>query len=548
MTRRPLDGLGDPDAEAYRILTDRHTLVVLDTETTPQPAHLRTDGEFPQRLIQLGTVTVSGGAQGRPTTRLVSPGVPVSNSRVHGLIDADLATAPDFTGIVTALDALLSGTPSAPPVVLVCHYAAYDVHVLRGEYARVGRQMPDVVVLDTIDLARYVGHDTGRRRSLEALAVSLDVPFLPEHDAGKDATATAACLVRLLRIGARAGMFDLDDVLAAIGTRAADVPPPALGTRAHGTQTPRVPADHLASHVWVLPADPDADTVDNWVHQAVACSEHRCPHGRDRAAAAARTLRERPDVARRLLDVLTRPEGLATLTAGKAGTHAGILAELVPAALVKPNDAIGWWREVGDRIRALPRCQPHTLAEDGTSPACPDCGEDQPCPLDTLHETVAIAECGFTAEGRLENTTITRLVAHKDKTAHLWARKGPADVAGHIYAVVIAYMLNLGREARANGTLAKAVDVGVHTVEPRVALLYAQTLLSQNRLDQIDEVLAGCSRPPGNTNPGYTDLEDWAAGPYATALARTKPKSERILTKPRQARPAGRTRPYRHKL
>lgn len=64
-------------------------------------------------------------------------------------------------------------------------------------------------------------------------------------------------------------------------------------------------------------------------------------------------------------------------------------------------------------------------------------------------------------------------------------------------------------------------------------------------LDQFGNT--GCQRPPGNSNPGYTDLEDWAAGPYAEALARAKPKTERILTKPRQSRPEGRVRANRLK-
>lgn len=543
----PNDYLGNPNAEVYRLLTDRHTLVVLDTETTRQPPAARTDGLFIQRLIQLGTVTITGGATSRPTVRVVNPGVPVNNTRIHGLTDVDVATASDFAGIVTALDALLDPGPGTPPVVLVCHYAPFDVHVLRAEYERLDRQMPNIVVIDTIDLARHVGHDTGRRRSLEALAVSLDVTFVPEHDAGKDAAATAACTVRLLRKAAAAGIFDLDDILDAIGTPAHDVQPPAFGRRQSVREIPDVPPEHLPTHTWTLPPEPDPDAIATWLRHAVACSQVCCPYAADRAHEAAAALAYDQDTARHLLEVLTRPDGLASLGPGQAGTHAGLLAELVPAAIRGPNEGIRWWRTVRTAINNLPRCRPHQPLEDGRTVACPDCQEGRPCPLDTLHEAAAHAECCFTHDDHLENTTITRLVAQKDRGAHLWAQRGDADIAGHVYWLVITYLLSLGREGRANGTLAKAVEVNVHRHDPRIALLHAQTLLAQGQLDQVPDALAGCRRPAGNTNPGYTDLEDWAAGPYAEALARAQPPRERVLTKPRQSRPEARIRPNRLK-
>lgn len=553
-------GMADPDAEAYRLLTARHTLVVLDTETTNQPVAQRTDGHPIQRLIQLGTVTITDGSQGRPQTRLVAPGVPITNSYIHGISDSAMFNKPDFAGIAPALDALLSPGADGTSVVLVCHYAPYDVQVLRGEYARLDREMPNVAVIDTMDLARYVGHDTGRRRSLEALAVSLDVNFVPEHDAGKDAAATAACLVRLLRMAARNSIVDLDDILDAIGTPAHDLPPPNVGNRTRGETIVELPAHHLATHTWVLPADPDAETIDTWVGHAERCTTLRCPSARARADEALVELAESPGgqkVARTLLYRLSDPSELTTLEAGQAGTRAGILAGLVPLAL-HPKDgsnqggkgpqAIRWWRDIGPTIKTLPRCRPTASAgEDGQVPACPDCLAAQPCPLDTLHEDVAYTHCDFTHDGRLENATITRLVAHKDKGAHLWAQKGPEDIAGHIYWLVINHMLELGRETRASGTLAKATEVGIWRHDPRMALLHLQSLLGKGLLDDIPPVLAACKRPPGNTNPGYTDLEDWAAGPYATALARTKPTPARVLTKPRQSRPEGRERPNRFK-
>lgn len=502
----------DPDETAYRLLTESHTLLVLDTETTPAA------GGGSQRLIQLGTVPVTLGRRGRPTVRLVNPGEPITNSHIHRITDADVHGKPDFARVAPALDALLTGVPGQPPVVLVAHYANYDVAVLRGEYQRLDRDIPDLPVLDTIALARHVGHDTDRNRSLPALARSLGIEFTPEHDAGKDAVATARCLVALLRKGAEAGLVDLDHILATAGSTTLDLAPPELTTRPEVDVPPELPAEHLATHAWLLPAAPTGDDLDRWVAAAIECARLRCPLARDRAATA---VANAPEHVAKLLPTLTRPDGLATLEAGQAGTHVGTLVELVPTAFPKTNHALIWRRKIRAQIAQLPRCD-----RSSSDSRCPDCQAGLPCPLDTLHQTVAHTECHFTEDGHIVRNSLSRLLEQKKGGINLWATTEDRDVAGYAAWLVIDYLEGQGGRSRATNVLDRAVQLGLDATEPRLALLHAQALLDHGQLDGVESVLAACSRPAGNTDDGYDRLNEWAAGPYAEARA-SSPRPQR---------------------
>lgn len=168
------------------------------------------------------------------------------------------------------------------------------------------------------------------------------------------------------------------------------------------------------------------------------------------------------------------------------------------------------------------------------------------CPLDTLHQAVAVAECAFTTDGRIDQKNLLRLVSQSGRGAQAWARTEP-DVAGHVFWLAFDYLLTEGADSRASSLLDTAERVGLDTVEPRLALLHAQALLTRGQLPDVDAVIQACPRPNGNTDDGWDELHDWVAGPYAEALARALPARPRIRTLPRHSRPEGRTRPNRLK-
>lgn len=99
---------------AFDLLCAQHTFVVLDVETCPSE-----DG---YRVVSIAAVTCRNGRQRSTWTTNIDPGVPITNSWIHGLTDDDVVGAPTFADVTDQLEQQLS----APDVVLVCHNARFD--------------------------------------------------------------------------------------------------------------------------------------------------------------------------------------------------------------------------------------------------------------------------------------------------------------------------------------------------------------------------------------------------------------------------------------
>ena len=99
-------------------------LVVLDTETTglsPAMGH---------RIVEVAAVRMQGWQVTATFNSLVNPGRPMDPgaSRVNGIYDHDLVSAPSFADIAGELHSMLDGA------VLVAHNARFDAAFLGIEY------------------------------------------------------------------------------------------------------------------------------------------------------------------------------------------------------------------------------------------------------------------------------------------------------------------------------------------------------------------------------------------------------------------------------
>src|SRR6195952_2930800 len=102
------------------------------------------------RVIEVGVIraTLAGEIMEQYDT-LVNPGRTVNDtSRIHGLSDRHLASAPGFEDIAGDLGDLLSGS------VWVAHNAAFDKRFLVNEYARLGADVTGFPVLCTMAASR----------------------------------------------------------------------------------------------------------------------------------------------------------------------------------------------------------------------------------------------------------------------------------------------------------------------------------------------------------------------------------------------------------
>jgi DNA polymerase III subunit epsilon len=148
--------------------------VAFDTETTGLHAS--------DRLVELAAVRFRGGEVEAEWTSLVNPGVPIPEtaSAIHGLRDADVATAPPATAVLPAFLGFIEGA------ALVGHNSPFDVRVLALELLRAGLPLPDNPVLDTCALSRRLALDVPNHR-LGTLAQAFGVRCGAGHRALADA-------------------------------------------------------------------------------------------------------------------------------------------------------------------------------------------------------------------------------------------------------------------------------------------------------------------------------------------------------------------------
>ena len=162
--------------------------VALDTETTGLDTRTA-------RIVEIAALKIYGEQFGpeEPFLRLVNPGVriPSSASRIHGLTDADVESAPRFPEIAAELDDILGRA------TVIGHDIGYDLTVLSREYALAGRSWRLPPTLDVALLAR-IAAPTLAHYSLDALCDWQEIPIERRHRALPDARAAGELFVRLI--------------------------------------------------------------------------------------------------------------------------------------------------------------------------------------------------------------------------------------------------------------------------------------------------------------------------------------------------------------
>lgn len=155
---------------------------VVDVETTG----LRPEAH---RVVEIAVVTTDswGRVLDKWATR-VNPRGPVGATHIHGITDADVATAPTFDQILNHLTFRLAGS------ALVAHNAKFDIAFLLAEYDRAGWDFPlDTPYLCTLEASQqHLPHLERRRLADCCWALGLHVD--DAHSALGDAMATTNLL------------------------------------------------------------------------------------------------------------------------------------------------------------------------------------------------------------------------------------------------------------------------------------------------------------------------------------------------------------------
>jgi DNA polymerase-3 subunit epsilon len=160
--------------------------VAIDLETTGLDA--RRDA-----AVSVAAVPFRGGEPARGFETLLNPGraIPLASTRIHGITDAMVSTAPRLDEVLDELDALWGDQ------VLVGHGVAFDIAVL--DRARRDRRRPPLgnSALCTMRLAAAL-HPGWSEVTLESVASRFGVPVMGRHTARGDAVIAGAVMIALV--------------------------------------------------------------------------------------------------------------------------------------------------------------------------------------------------------------------------------------------------------------------------------------------------------------------------------------------------------------
>ena len=160
----------------------------LDVETTgldPMDGH---------EIVEVAVVGFTAKAIEERWSTLVKPSrpIPPESAAVHGIRDADVASAPGMAQVLPQIEARTRGR------ILVLHNAPFDLEFITTACYMAGHDPIDRPLIDTLLISRRCfpgvqGH------SLTELAARLGIAPEGAHRALPDAVTTANCMLALIR-------------------------------------------------------------------------------------------------------------------------------------------------------------------------------------------------------------------------------------------------------------------------------------------------------------------------------------------------------------
>lgn len=143
------------------------------------------------RVIEICIERVVGTAVERMATLIRPPDIadPIGNVRFHGIVAAQIASAPSFADVADRVQQLLRDA------VLVAHGARWDVAFLAAELARIGVAWSCPHYLDTLALSRRLL--AARSHRLQLLARDLGIDSPSPHRAENDVAVVRALFAHL---------------------------------------------------------------------------------------------------------------------------------------------------------------------------------------------------------------------------------------------------------------------------------------------------------------------------------------------------------------
>lgn len=470
-------------------------IVVIDIETTTTPE----DGTL--RAVSFATVNCRAGTVRGKWQTLVNPGVPVDREsrRYHGITDEHLDGEPMFADVAGTLLAELRPA-DGETVVVAGHNIGFDIAVLRTELGLVGRDLPDLPIIDTMGKLPALAGVQPTGKGLPALLETLGMVNSRPHDAMADATACADALVALLARAASAGHTDFDELLNEVsGTSTTH----SVKARARITdrvaKAPTLPSAHLDTHTDVLSARAGKQMLAAWRNNIADCAALRCSHLEDRVTQA----RIHPQARIAQLEQVLADVAASGDTAGAATIVGAMLPyfDFLTTAqdhTARSNAVRAWAKKWGPRLDPLGRCE--------VDDRCPACRDHRPCPLDEWP-----AEIARVALGDHAGTFVVTAGKNAGTGPFLtWQRAGvDPRIIGAAVASCIDHWRAEGHDDKAGQVALLAWSAGCR--HPDVVDVYAGKIAAPGRQRDLARAIKACEQAlptqDGSTSEGWTRLQ-----------------------------------------
>ncbi len=159
------------------------------------------------RVCEVALVAFQGNCRVSHFSSLVNPGLPIppETSKIHGITDDMVRNSPAFPALIPRLITLLEGS------VIVAHNAEFDLSFIEMEFVRAGLKLPELPVIDTLNIARRLGTFTNNR--LGTIAKELDISAENWHRALSDVEMTRKIFEHFMLVFRKEGAVTVADLL-----------------------------------------------------------------------------------------------------------------------------------------------------------------------------------------------------------------------------------------------------------------------------------------------------------------------------------------------
>ncbi len=162
------------------------------------------------RICEVACLKFQGGMIIENFATLINPEIPIPAkvAKIHHITDEMVNDKPKFSDVAVRLLSMLEKS------VVVAHNAPFDISFLKMEFERIGFNLPKMIVIDTLEIARRFGNFSNNK--LGTVAKHLSISTGDWHRALNDVVMAKEILEHFMMIFKKDGIVTLKDMISRI--------------------------------------------------------------------------------------------------------------------------------------------------------------------------------------------------------------------------------------------------------------------------------------------------------------------------------------------